>query len=116
WRTQNPFRSTYFAAQAMAAEMSAGAMALYFVEKSGARVSTLVTGLSARFTKQATRDAIFTFAQGIEMKAAIDRAIATGEPQIFLAKSVGTQSSGEVISEFEITWSFKTKSQQKKPA
>ena len=28
WRTQNPFRSTYFAAQAMAAEMSTGAPAM----------------------------------------------------------------------------------------
>ena len=31
WRTQNPFRSTYFGAQAMAAEMSAGAPALALV-------------------------------------------------------------------------------------
>ena len=35
WKTQNPFRSTYFAAQAMAAEMSTGAPALYFIEQSG---------------------------------------------------------------------------------
>ena len=32
WRTQNPFRSTYFAAQAMAAEMSTGAPALVLLE------------------------------------------------------------------------------------
>src|SRR3974390_244448 len=31
WRTQNPFRSTYFAAQCMAAEMSTGAPALVLV-------------------------------------------------------------------------------------
>ena len=37
WKTQNPFRSTYFAAQAMAAEMSTGAPALYFIEQSGTR-------------------------------------------------------------------------------
>jgi len=110
WKTQNPFRSTYFAAQAMAAEMSTGAPALFFIEKSGKKVSSLVTGLSARFTKKATREAIFAFAQGAEMKAAIERAIASGEAQIFVAKSVGTQQGGEVIAEFEITWSFKAKS------
>jgi hypothetical protein len=110
WKAQNPFRSTYFAAQAMAAEMSTGAPALFFIEKSGKKVSSLVTGLSARFTKKATREAIFAFAQGAEMKAAIERAIASGEAQIFVAKSVGTQQGGEVIAEFEITWSFKAKS------
>ena len=56
WKTQNPFRSTYFAAQAMAAEMSTGVPALYFIEQSGAQVSSLVTGLSAKFTKKATQE------------------------------------------------------------
>ena len=112
WKTQNPFRSTYFAAQAMAAEMSTGAPALYFIEKSGVKVSSLVTGLTAKFTKKATSEALFTFANGVEMKAAIDRAIATGEAQIFVAKSVGKQAGGEEIASFEITWSFKAKSKQ----
>ncbi len=112
WKTQNPFRSTYFAAQAMAAEMSTGAPALFFIEKSGKKISSLVTGLSARFTKQAKREAVFTFSRGAEMKAAIERAIESGEPQIFVARSVGTQAGGERIAEFEITWSFKLKSKQ----
>src|SRR5919206_5303440 len=54
WKTQNPFRSTYFAAQAMAAEMSTGAPALWFIERTGAQVSSLVTAISAKFTKKAT--------------------------------------------------------------
>src|SRR2546422_11386295 len=57
WKTQNPFGSTYFAAQAMAAEMSTGAPALWFIEKSGARISSLVTGISAKFTKKAVSEA-----------------------------------------------------------
>ncbi len=93
WKTQNPFRSTYFAAQAMAAEMSTGAPALFFIEKSGTKVSSLVTGLTARFTKKATREARFKFEQGAEMKAAIDRAIASGEPQIFVAR-IGGHAAG----------------------
>ena len=110
WKTQNPFRSTYFAAQAMAAEMSTGACALLYIEQSGVKVSSLVTGLTAKFTKKATREARFVFDQGAAMKAAIDQAIQSGEPVIFTAKSVGTQRGGEVIAEFEITWSFKKKS------
>src|SRR5437868_11646522 len=74
WKTQNPFRSTYFAAQAMAAEMSTGAPALLFIEESGQKISSLVTGLRAKFTKKATLRATFTFDQGPAMRAAIDEA------------------------------------------
>ena len=111
WKTQNPFGSTYFAAQAMAAEMSTGAPALYFIEQSGAQVSSLVTGLSAKFTKKATQESTFTFADGPAMKAAIDRAVASGEPVVFKARSVGTQKDGAVVAEFEIDWSFKRRAE-----
>jgi hypothetical protein len=107
WKTQNPFRSTYFAAQAMAAEMSTGAPALYLIERSGARVSTLVTGLSARFTRKATQLVTFTFSDGAAMRAAIERAVATGEGALFTARSVGKQKDGTTVAEFEIEWSFK---------
>ena len=50
WRTQNPFRSTYFAAQAMAAEMSTGAPAMTLVRGHDARISMLVTGIECRVT------------------------------------------------------------------
>src|SRR5947199_8245729 len=71
WKTQNPFGSTYFAAQAMAAEMSTGAPALWFIEQSGARVSSLVTGIAAQFTKKAVSEARFVFSDGAGMRAAI---------------------------------------------
>src|SRR5579862_7245392 len=80
WKTQNPFGSTYFAAQAMAAEMSTGAPALWFIEKSGASVASLVTGISAKFTKKATKETRFVFADGAGMREAIDRAVRSGEP------------------------------------
>ena len=41
WRSQNPFKSTYFAAQAMAAEMSTGALVnCSFVPESVIRTRT----------------------------------------------------------------------------
>ena len=107
WKTQNPFRSTYFAAQAMAAEMSTGATALYLLEKSGAKVSMLVTGLSATFTKKATQLATFSFSDGAAMKAAIQKALDTGEGVVFAARSIGRQKDGAVVADFQIEWSFK---------
>ncbi|HVI24020.1 MAG TPA: hypothetical protein VM691_11080, partial [Myxococcales bacterium] len=71
------------------------------------RVSTLVTGLSARFTRKATQLATFTFADGAAMRAAIDRAVATGEGVVFAARSIGRQKDGTIVAEFEIEWSFK---------
>ena len=107
WKTQNPFGSTYFAAQAMAAEMSTGAPALWFIEQSGAPVSSLVTAISARFTKKATSKASFVFADGAGMRAAIDQAVRTGEPVVFTARSIGTQRDGTQVAEFAVAWSFK---------
>jgi acyl-coenzyme A thioesterase PaaI-like protein len=107
WKTQNPFGSTYFAAQAMAAEMSTGAPALWFIEQSGANVASLVTGISARFNKKATSKAHFVFADGKEMRAAIDQAAKSGEPVLFTARSIGTQGDGTQIAEFAVEWSFR---------
>jgi hypothetical protein len=107
WKTQNPFRSTYFAAQAMAAELSTGVPALYFIEQTGARVSSLVTGLTAKFTKKATEETTFTFSGGAAMKSAIESAVRSGEPVVFAASSVGTHQDGTVVAEFQIDWSFK---------
>ena len=107
WKTQNPFGSTYFAAQAMAAEMSTGAPALWFIEQSGAPVSSLVTAISARFTKKATSKASFVFADGAGMRAAIDQAVRTGEPVVFTARSIGTQRDGTQVADFAVEWSFR---------
>ena len=110
WKTQNPFGSTYFAAQAMAAEMSTGAPALWFIEQSGAKVSSLVTGLSARFTKKAVSEARFVFADGAAMRTAIEEAVRTGEPVSYAARSIGTQRDGTQVAEFTVEWSFKKRS------
>ena len=116
WKTRNPFRSTYFAAQAMAAEMSCGAPALWFIDRTGIRVSSLVTGISAKFTKQARSEARFVFKGGNEMRAAIEKAARGEEPTTYTARSVGTTSDGTQVAEFTVEWSFKKKSAKKNGA
>lgn len=110
WRTQNPFRSTYFAAQMMAAEMSTGAPGMVLCRGSESRISMLVTGISAVFTKKIAGPSRFTFTDMQALSDTIARAGATGEPCTFTARSVGTTESGEVASEFQVTWSFKRRS------
>ena len=107
WRTQNPFRSMYFAAQAMAAEMSTGAPAMMLAEGALASVSMLVREVRGVFTRRIQGEAEFTFEDLPGMQAVIDRAVATGESESFVARSVGRNRDGGAASEFEITWSFK---------
>jgi hypothetical protein len=107
WRTQNPFRSTYFAAQAMAAEMSTGAPALVLLEGAPSSVAMLVVGLRVTYTKKLVGAGTFSFEDVAGMRAAIERASAGDEPQAFTARSVGRDAAGDVVAGFEIDWSFK---------
>jgi hypothetical protein len=109
WFSQNPFRSTYFACLAMAAEMSTGSLAMMHVHKRNPAVSMLVIKLEAVYFKKATGITIFTCRDGEQLKATIEKAIATGEGQSFTAISEGANKQGEKIADFFITWSFKAR-------
>lgn len=110
WLSQNPFRSTYFACLSMAAEMSTGALAMAHLYKINPPVSMLVVKVESAYFKKATARTSFVCEDGLLFEKAIEETIATGEPRILKAKSVGTNNEGEVVAEFYITWSFKAKS------
>lgn len=110
WRTQNPFRSTYFAAQCMAAEMSTGAPAMVLVEGAPASVALLLREIRAVFTKRIQGASTFTFEDVAGMQAVVERAAASGESETYTGRSVGRTADGAVAAEFEITWSFKRRS------
>jgi len=107
WRTRNPFRSMYFAAQAMAAEMSTGAPAMMLAEGASASVSMLVREVRGVFTRRVLGAAEFVFDDLAGMRDAVDRAVASGESESYVARSLGHAGDGVTASEFEITWSFK---------
>ncbi len=107
WRTRNPFASTYFAAQAMAAEMSTGAPALVLREDAKRPVSMLVVGLRASYTKRLVGPGAFTCEDVAAIEATIARAAETDEPQLLIARSTGRDAAAEVVAEFELSWSFK---------
>jgi hypothetical protein len=109
WFSQNPFRSTYFACLAMAAEMSTGTLAMAHLYKRKPPVSMLVVGLKADYYKKATGKTFFTCEQGKLFQQKIEEAVKTGEPQTVEAKSTGRNKDGEMVAEFFITWSFKKK-------
>ncbi len=112
WLSQNPFRSTYFACLSMAAEMSTGALAMAHLYKSDPPVSMLVVKVESEYFKKATARTQFTCEDGALFEKAIKETIATGEPRIVKARSVGKNREGEVVAEFSITWSFKAKTKK----
>ena len=107
-KTQNPFRSIYFAAQAGAAEFSTGLLAILAIEGRG-NVSMLVTELRCEFYKKAAETIVFICDQGQEVNSVVAKAIETGEGQKLTMISEGKNQSGETVTKVWIEWSFKVK-------
>ena len=110
WINQNPFRSMYFAVQCMAAELSTGALVMQKIVESNRKISMLVGTQKGDYHKKATGKITFTCADGKVISDTIDQAIASGQGQEVLLKSVGRNQEGEVVSEMEFTWRIKLKS------
>jgi len=109
WINQNPFNSMYFAVQAMAAELSTGALVMHYIQKSGKNVSMLVANNKGNFTKKATGRITFECNDGPLAEQAIQEAISTKEGQTFWMKSIGTNEKGEQVSEMDFEWSVRAK-------
>jgi len=112
WRSQNPFKSTYFAAQAAAAEMSTGILCSLAIYDRG-KISMLITDMRAEYIKKVNKRATFTCAIGAEVFEMVQKAIDTGEAQSLTMESIGTVTGDDgqpiLVSKFYFTWSVKVK-------
>ncbi|MEO5501654.1 MAG: DUF4442 domain-containing protein [Ginsengibacter sp.] len=109
WLTQNPFRSTYFASLAMAAELSTGALATLHTQRTKPGISMLITGMDARYFKKAKEKTIFTCVDGAKMKDAVSQAIQSGTGVKVVAQSLGKNNNDELVAEFNFTWSLRSR-------
>lgn len=109
WINTNPFKSMYFAVQAMAAEMSTGLLASAFIYNQKPGVSMLVVHTSATYTKTIKGKVEFVCKDGQLIQEAIEKAIVTREAQTATVTSNGITENGDIASTFSITWSFKVK-------
>ena len=108
WRTQNPFGSIYFAAQAGAAELSTGMLCMQALSGRG-KWSMYVVGFDAEYGVTAKTKVTFTCENGHDLKDVLDRIEETGVPEKLVMVSTGTNTEGKMVSRFNITWSFKKK-------
>ena len=109
WFNQNPFKSMYFAVQAMAAEFTTGALVMYHIKSSGKNISMLVAQNKAVFTKKATGKITFACNQGKEIAECIENAIRTNEGQTIWLTSIGINDNGEQVSEMQCQWTIKSR-------
>ena len=109
WANQNPFKSMYFAVQAMAAELSTGAIVMLHIQKSKRNISMLVANNKGNFSKKATGRITFTCNDGHLIEDAVKKTIETGEGQTFWMKSIATNEKGEQVSEMDFEWSIRLK-------
>jgi hypothetical protein len=109
WINQNPFKSMFWAAQGMAAEMSTGVLVMQEIEHSKRKVSMLVTHQESDFFKKATGTVLFTCQGGIQIRKAIEESVKTGEGQVITLTSEDVNEDGIVVSSFQFQWSLKVK-------
>lgn len=108
--TKNPFRSTYFAVQSMAAELSTATPCLLAITGQDPSVAFIIVDMKATFTKKATDRVYFTCEDGQKAFDAVLKCIESGDAATATFKTVGKMKDGTVVSEFEFTWSFKQRS------
>lgn len=109
WINQNPFRSLYFAVQAMAAELTTGALVMRYIQESSQNISMLVTENRAVFTKKATGKITFVCTEGERIQKSIQNTIQTTQGEVIWLKSIGTDEKNDIVSEMDFCWSIKLK-------
>ena len=107
WINQNPFKSMFWAAQGMAAEMSTGILVMQEIRNSNRKVSMLVTHQESDFFKKATGKILFTCNEGELIKNAIEKSLKTNKGQTVILTSIGVNESRVVVSNFRFQWSLK---------
>ena len=110
WINQNPFKSMYFAAMQMAAELSTG-LILYQYLSAGSNFSMLLIKIEADYTKKAVGIIRFECNSGLQVGELIKTLHTTDTLNIDLpVKAINEQ--GEEVANFTFRWSLKNRQTQ----
>ena len=119
WRNTNPFGSMYFAAQAMASELSTGALGMIAREAASQNgqikpPAMLVSSMNASFVKPARGLIVYRCENGAEVFSAVNLAMERRSSERVLCKTIGRDESGAEVSTFEYEWWFSNKDKKRK--
>jgi hypothetical protein len=109
WINQNPFRSVYFAAMQMAAELATGLL-LFQYQSSSTPFSMLLVRVEANYHKKAVGKITFSCKEGDTVKTYITKLFSDNEGHMILIPVVAQNESGDTIADFIFSWSCKNSS------
>lgn len=109
WINQNPFNSMYFAVQAMAAELTTGALVMQRIQNENKKISMLVAENKAEFLKKAKGKIRFTCTDGEALDEAMKRCLTQDEGSTIWMKSTGLNEQNECVAVFQFKWTLRVK-------
>jgi hypothetical protein len=109
WLTKNPFRSMYFACEAMAAEMATALPVLNCIYKNNPAISMLIVSNQASYFKKATGKISFKCEDVKMITENINKLKNTKEAIVLDIKAKGFDEAGDCVAEFYFAWSLKSK-------
>lgn len=112
WLNKNPFKSTYFAALAMAAEAASGVMCMMAL-KNHPNISMLILAHEGKFLKKGRGKTVFTCNDASKINNAVNEAALGKEATEVTCISIGRNAKNEEIAIFSFTWSFKVRNHLK---
>ena len=109
WINQNPFKSMYFAAMHMAAELATGLLLFQYMDKE-TRFSMLLVETQASFSKKAVGRIIFECQKGRDAEEFVKGILSSDEGSVIKLPVIARNENGEEVAQFQYTWSCKRKS------
>ena len=106
WINQNPYRSMFWAVQAMAAELTTGMLLTKSIQDSNSDISMLLVSNKSSFYKKAVGKITFVCDEGEIAKQLINSTIKNTTYKAWF-KAKGYDEAGDQVSEFDFEWSCK---------
>ncbi len=106
WRTQNPFKTMYWAVQGMGAELATGAFPFAISRSMPEKIRMFVVGTEAKFIKRAKGRITFVCKDIEAARKAIEESARTGKSVDREFIVIATDTSGEIVSEWVFKWNF----------
>lgn len=112
-RTRNHLKVMYIGALVAGADLAAGLTAMRRIQQSGEKVHLLFKDLQVDFLKRVDGDAHFVCEDGPAVRAAVERAVQTGERvnhPVPVVAIVPTRFGDEPVAKFTLTLTLKKRS------
>lgn len=107
WINTNPFKSMYFAAMNMGAELACGLLFYAYIQEYNPKISMLLEEFKGNYNRKVTGKVLYICQQGEEIENAVKIASESHEAQKATIKVYATDEIGTILATFHLKWSLK---------